>query len=79
MTDQNDAQPPRITPVSGPGPAPEAENEVLRAARAAKEQQDRAMASDKSRTGWKKAAAAGLGIGSAALLAAVLYSRRDKD
>jgi anti-sigma-K factor RskA len=55
------------------------ENEVLRAARAAKEQQERAHASDQSKIGWKTAAAAGIGIGSAALIAALLYSRRDRD
>jgi hypothetical protein len=55
------------------------ENEVLRAARAAKEQQERAHASSESRVGWKTAAAAGIGIGSAALIAALLYARRDRD
>ncbi|MCU0729399.1 MAG: hypothetical protein MUF41_04755 [Sphingopyxis sp.] len=61
------------------------ENEVLRAARLAKQQQERAAAADKAqksagdraRPGWKTAA--GIGIGSAALLAALLYARRDKD
>lgn len=58
------------------------ENEVLRAAREAKEARERAAAAEekqaahKSRIDWKTAAAAGLG--SAAVIAALIYARRDK-
>lgn len=65
------------------------ENEVLRAARelqAQKEAAEAAEAADrdaalrdgKKGRSWKKAAAAGLGVGSAAVLAALLYANRDK-
>lgn len=69
------------------------ENEVLREARLVKEAKARAELSEsiastgkdgsdkggaKSAMGWKTAAAAGIGIGSAALIAALLYSRKDK-
>jgi hypothetical protein len=63
------------------------ENEVLRAARERRQQQeaaDAAEAADKEaakghgKRGWKTAAAAGLGIGSAAVIAALLYANRDK-
>ncbi|MEK6542027.1 MAG: hypothetical protein AABZ45_07900 [Pseudomonadota bacterium] len=55
------------------------ENEVLRAAREAKEARMRASESQSSKKGinWKTAAAAGLG--SAAIIAALIYSQRDKD
>ena len=59
----------------------EMENEVLRAAREAKEARERAAAADekhaahKRRIDWKTAAAAGLG--SAAVIAALIYARRD--
>ena len=66
----------------------EEENEVIRAARelqAQKEAADKAEAADKDaaaksdkKRGWKTAAAAGIGIGSAAVLAALLYANRDK-
>ena len=66
----------------------EEENEVIRAARelqAQKEAADRAEAADKDaavkddkKRGWKTAAAAGLGIGSAAVIAALLYANRGK-
>lgn len=53
------------------------ENEVLRAAREAKEARDRADGQRTDRKlGWKTAAAAGLG--SAAIIAALLYVNRDK-
>ena len=67
----------------------EEENEVLRAARELRAQKEAAEATEaadkdaapkdgkKART-WKTAAAAGLGIGSAAVLAALLYANRDK-
>ena len=66
----------------------EEENEVLRAARELRAQKEAAEATeaadrdaattgDKKR-GWKTAAAAGIGIGSAAVLAALLYANRDK-
>lgn len=61
------------------------ENEVLRAARERRQQQDAADAAEaadkeaaKGKRGWKTAAAAGIGIGSAAVIAALLYANRDK-
>ncbi|MDK2761965.1 MAG: hypothetical protein KYX64_11480 [Sphingopyxis sp.] len=62
------------------------ENEVLRAARERQQQKeaaDAAEAADREtakgkRPGWKTAAAAGIGIGSAAVLAALLYANRGK-
>lgn len=61
------------------------ENEVLRAARELQQQREAAEAAEaadkeagKSRRGWKTAAAAGLGIGSAAVIAALLYANRGK-
>lgn len=72
------------------GGEPAEENEVLREARLAKEARERAAQSagksagassgkgqGKGGIGWKTAAAAGLG--SAAIVAALLYARRDKD
>lgn len=68
-----------------PPPPEEEENEVLRAARERQQQReaaDRAEAADKDaakgKRGWKTAAAAGLGIGSAAVIAALLYANRGK-
>jgi len=52
------------------------ENEVLRAARHAREQKERVEA--KGKLGWKAGAAAAIGVGSAALIAALLYANRDK-
>jgi hypothetical protein len=71
------------------GTGEESENEVLRAARelqAQKEAAEATEAADKDaaagngkKIGWKTAAAAaGIGIGSAAVLAAVLYANRGK-
>ena len=69
------------------GTGEETENEVLRAARelqAQKEAADATEAADKGETaakkkGWKTAAAAaGIGVGSAAVLAALLYANRGK-
>lgn len=63
------------------------ENEVIRAARERQQQKeaaDAAEAADKEaakgngKRGWKTAAAAGIGIGSAAVLAALLYANRGK-
>lgn len=61
------------------------ENEVLRAARELRQQKEAADATEaadqdtaKGKRGWKTAAAAGLGIGSAAVIAALLYVNRDK-
>jgi len=61
------------------------ENEVLRAAREQRQQKEAADAAEaadedaaKGKRGWKTAAAAGLGIGSAAVIAALLYANRDK-
>lgn len=59
------------------------ENEVLREARLAKEARERAEASAEAaskaqrKIGWKTAAAAGLG--SAAIMAALIYATRNKD
>lgn len=53
------------------------ENEVLRETRLAREQAEKADASEKPKIGWK--AGVGIGIGSAALLAALLYANRKKD
>lgn len=70
-----------------PTPQDEEENEVLRAARelqAQKEAADRAEAADKEaaakdgKKGFAWKTAAGIGIGSAAVLAALLYANRDK-
>ncbi len=62
---------------SGTDDEPE-ENEVLRETRLAKEARARAaQAKDERKIGWKTAAAAGLG--SAAIIAALMYARRDKD
>ena len=69
-----------------PSPPEEEENEVLRAARERQQQREAAEATEAAdqeaakdkRTGWKTAAAAGIGIGSAAVLAALLYANRDK-
>ncbi len=57
------------------------ENEVLRAAREAREARARAAARtpQRSNKGWRTAAAAGISIGSAALIAALLYANRDKE
>lgn len=65
--------------------ADQEENEVLRAARELQQQREAAEAAEaadkeagKARRGWKTAAAAGLGIGSAAVIAALLYANRGK-
>ena len=87
MTDHVPPPPPTVPPETGTGE--ETENEVLRAARelrAQKEAAEATEAADKEagapgdkRKGWKTAAAAaGIGIGSAAVLAALLYTNRDK-
>lgn len=52
------------------------ENEVLREARRVREQKERAEG--KGKMGWKAGAAAAIGVGSAALIAALLYANRDK-
>ena len=68
-----------------PPPQDEDENEVLRAAREqqakkeaaeATEAADREAAKGGRKIGWKTAA--GIGVGSAAVLAALLYANRDK-
>ncbi|WP_411339687.1 hypothetical protein V6U71_17795 [Sphingopyxis sp. J-6] len=63
----------------------EEENEVIRAARERQQQREAAEATEaadedaaKGKRGWKTAAAAGLGIGSAAVIAALLYANRGK-
>lgn len=79
MTDQVPPPPP------APAPDDEDENEVIRATRElqaqkeaadAAEAADRDTAKDGKKIGWKTAA--GIGIGSAAVLAALLYANRDK-
>jgi flagellar biosynthesis/type III secretory pathway protein FliH len=78
MTDQAPPPPPQDDD--------QEENEVLRAARERQQQREAAEATEKAdqeaakgkRAGWKTAAAAGLGIGSAAVIAALLYVNRDK-
>ncbi|HMO75434.1 MAG TPA: hypothetical protein PKD99_08765 [Sphingopyxis sp.] len=69
------------------GTGEETENEVIRAARElqaqkeaaeATEAADKDAAKDGKKIGWKTAAAAGIGIGSAAVLAALLYANRGK-
>ena len=79
MTDTTSPQ--NDTPHAGDDLHDAGENEVLRAAREAKEARKRAEESAKGgspRKGWKAAAAAAAGLGSAAVVAALLYSRKDK-
>lgn len=66
------------TPESGETPetGETEENEVLREARRVREQRERADA--KGKLGWKAGAAAAIGVGSAALIAALLYANRDR-
>lgn len=68
-----------------PPPQDEDENEVLRAAREQQAQKEAAEATEAAdreavkggrKIGWKTAA--GIGVGSAAVLAALLYANRDK-
>ena len=68
-----------------PPPQDEDENEVLRAAREQQAQKEAAEATEAAdreaakggrKIGWKTAA--GIGVGSAAVLAALLYVNRDK-
>lgn len=73
MTDKSEQQPEIV----------DEENEVVRAVRESQAQKDAAEATaaeqdgtTKRSVGWKTAA--GLGIGSAALLAALLFANRDK-
>lgn len=85
MTDQAPPPPP---PATSSGDDEQEENEVLRAARERQQQKeaaDAAEAADKDagkgengKRGWKTAAAAGIGIGSAAVIAALLYANRGK-
>jgi hypothetical protein len=74
MTEQTD-------PIPGQEDEQE-ENEVLRAARERRQQQEAADAAEAEAKGGKRGlawkAAAGLGIGSAAVIAALLYANRDK-
>ena len=81
MTDQVPPPPPPPPPHDDE----QEENEVLRAARERQQQKEAADAAEaadresaKGKRGWKTAAAAGLGIGSAAVIAALLYVNRDK-
>lgn len=78
-----------MTEPLAPPPPPQGdeqeENEVLRAARERQQQREAAEAAQaadqeagKGKRGWKTAAAAGLGIGSAAVIAALLYANRGK-
>lgn len=52
-------------------------NEIVQSARLAKEGEEKATASDNNRTAWI-AAGVGVGVGSAALVAALLYANRDR-
>lgn len=52
------------------------ENEVMRETRRAREQAAKAEAAEKPKIGWKTGV--GIGVGSAALLAALLYANRKK-
>ncbi|KTE21313.1 hypothetical protein ATE67_08435 [Sphingopyxis sp. H050] len=75
-----------MTDQAPPPPQDEEENEVLRAARELQAQKAAAEATEAAdreaaaksgkKIGWK--AAAGIGVGSAAVLAALLYANRDK-
>ncbi|HZG32055.1 MAG TPA: hypothetical protein VEZ59_02205 [Sphingopyxis sp.] len=75
-------------PDTDTGTGEETENEVIRAARELQAQKEAAEATEAAdqaagktsgkRPGWKTAAAAGIGIGSAAVLAALLYANRGK-
>lgn len=84
MTDQDKPGDDAVTN-SAPVPAAPAEddvpeNEMMRETRQLRDQEkaaEKAEAARKSGRGWKTAA--GIGIGSAALLAAVLFANRDKD
>lgn len=73
MTDTTTPADDPVQPDHAPVDAPR-ENEVLREARRAKELAERAV----KNMNWKTAAGIGIGVGSAALLAALLYSGRDK-
>lgn len=71
-----------LTPLSDDA-AEQPENEVLRAAREAKAQAEKAASgaadpamANKPKVGWKTGV--GIGVGSAALLAALLYANRKK-
>lgn len=70
-------------PLAPPPAGEDEENEVLRAVRERKQQEQAAEEAEAAegpprRLGWKTAAAAGIGIGSAAVLAALLYANRDR-
>jgi hypothetical protein len=73
----NDAEDPIVAASRDASALPEEEeNEVLRETRRIRELRDKAEAAAR-KVGWKTAA--GIGIGSAAVLAAVLYANRKKD
>ncbi len=75
-----------MTDQAPPPPHDQEENEVLRAARELQAQKEAAEATEAAdreaaakggkKIGWKTAA--GIGVGSAAVLAALLYANRDK-
>lgn len=59
------------------GPTEKPVNEIVKSAQLAKEGEEQAEKSGDNRTAWI-AAGVGVGIGSAALVAALLYANRDK-
>lgn len=59
------------------GPTEKPVNEIVKSAQLAKEGEEKADRSNESRTAWI-AAGVGVGVGSAALVAALLYANRDK-
>jgi hypothetical protein len=76
---EDDAEDPVVTAsrdASAVGQPPEDENEVLRETRRVTELREKAERAARN-VGWKTAA--GIGIGSAAVLAAALYASRKKD
>lgn len=75
MTDKKTSETPAEDTAAPAADAPE-ENEVVRETRLARELRAKAEKAAKS-VNWKTAA--GIGIGSAALIAAALYASRKKD
>lgn len=77
----------RIAPATSPGNAPADDaaagptetpvNEIVKSAQEAKRGEEKAADGDNNRAAWI-AAGVGVGIGSAALVAALLYANRDK-
>jgi hypothetical protein len=59
------------------GPMEQPVNEIVKSAQLAKEGEEKASGGGDNRTAWI-AAGVGVGVGSAALVAALLYANRDK-